>query len=163
MNYADIFTFPHWTLIALSILQTTVIFCLIIGGLKLVGRRVFAQRDPQDLVIIFLVAETCDLGLTHEGAGFWGSIASVLTLLLLGHVVERFEILRHMLSRKPVVLFENGRLYVEQMRKYFIDLEDLDEVARENGSNSYREFGAIFLEGDGRISVVRLHRQPTDI
>lgn len=155
MSYVDIFTVPEMIPIALSVLQTAVIFCLIIAGLQMVGRRVFAQRGPQDLIIIVLVAEACDLGLTHEDAGFWGTVASVITLLLLGYLTERIGPIRRLLNESPIVLFEDGKLYKAAMRKHMVDEEDLNEVAREEGCESYREFKALLLEGDGEISAIR--------
>ena len=77
-------SFPATELLMLSVAQTATVYCFILIGLKIVGRRVFAQRGPQDLVIIVLVAEASDLGLTPDEAGYWGSICSVVTLLMRG-------------------------------------------------------------------------------
>jgi hypothetical protein len=41
------------------------------------------------------------------------------------------------------------------MKKHMIDVEDLDEVAREEGALSYKEFDVMMLEGDGTISAIR--------
>lgn len=84
MDYTAITDIPDVQAIWLSMAQTFCIFILILGGLKLVGRRVFAEQTPQDLIILLLIAESCDLGLTHEDAGFWGTVASVLTILFMG-------------------------------------------------------------------------------
>jgi uncharacterized membrane protein YcaP (DUF421 family) len=159
MQYADLFTLPPWEPVALSILQTVIIFCLVIGGLQIVGRRVFAQRGPQDLVIIVLVAEACDLGLTHEDAGFWGSVSSVITLLMLGYLTEKIPFLRHLLNEKPVILYQNGRLRREEMAKHMVGEDDLNEVARREGFVSYKNFETMILEGDGEISAIRPHQQ----
>ena len=85
MSQVNIFSLPAWNLQILSVVQTATIYCFILLGLKIVGRRVFAQRGPQDLVIIVLVAEASNLGLTPEEAGYWRSICSVATLLVLGY------------------------------------------------------------------------------
>lgn len=154
MNYADIFTLPSWEPVAFSVLQTAVIFCVIIAGLKIVGRRVFVQKGPQDLVIIVLVAEACDLGLTHEDAGFWGSIASVATLLSLGYLTEKLSFIRHLLNAPPLALYENDRLRKDIMQQNMVDEGDLDEAARQQGASSYKQFSAMMLEGDGRITAI---------
>lgn len=155
MQYTTIFTFPSWEHIGLAVLQTTTIFCLVLVGLHVVGRRVFAQRGPQDLILIVLVAEACDLGLAPEEAGYWGTVASVLTLFVLGYVTERVPLLRHLLNEKPIPLYSEGKLHYEAMKKHMIDVEDLEEVAREEGSLSYKDFDVMMLEGDGTISAIR--------
>lgn len=158
MQYVDIFSVPDLLPVGFSILQSSFIFWLIILGLQIVGQRVFAQRGPQDLVVIVLVAEACDLGLTHEDAGFWGTVASVVTLLLWGYLVEKIGFIRRLLNRKPIVLYENGKLHKPLMRKHMVDEEDLNEVAREEGRASYTEFKAMLLEGDGQISALRFDK-----
>lgn len=154
MDYADIFHFPPWEYLALSSFQAATIFCLILVGLKIVGRRVFAQRGPQDLIIIVLVAETCDMGLSHEQAGYWGSVFSVLTLFALGYLCERIPLVRRMLDEEPVILYKNGKLNHNALKRHMIDEDDLDEVAREEGYESYKNLAAMMLEGDGRISAL---------
>ena len=151
-------SFPAAELLMLSVAQTATVYCFILIGLKIVGRRVFAQRGPQDLVIIVLVAEASDLGLTPDEAGYWGSICSIVTLLILGYFSERIVVIRHFLNPDPVVLYRDGLLDHVMMRKYMVDVEDLNEVAREQGSTSYQDFAAMVLEGDGHISAVKLHK-----
>lgn len=154
MSYADIFTLPDIELLLLSALQTAVIFSLVMAGLQIVGRRVFAQRNPQDLVIIVLAGEACGLGFTHEEAGFWGTIVSVVTLLLLGHMVERYGIFRKVLTKTPVVLYADGKLHQDLMARHMVDETDIEEVAREKSATTYKKYDLVILEGDGRISLV---------
>lgn len=155
MSYADIFTVPDIPLLGLSVLQTAVIFGLIMAGLQVVGRRVFAQRSPQDLVIIVLVAETCGLGFAHQEAGFWGAVVSILTILIMGYLTERIKFIRQGLIKKPVILYQNRILDRELMNKHMVDESDIEEVAREKSAMTYKDFDLVVLEGDGRISLVK--------
>ncbi|MXS78686.1 DUF421 domain-containing protein [Nitrosomonas sp. JL21] len=152
------FFFPAWELLLLSVVQTATVYVFILMGLKIVGRRVFAQRGPQDLVIVALVAEASDLGLTPDEAGYWGSICSVITLLILGYFSERITVIRHFLNPDPIVLYRDGKLDRAMMRKHMVDIEDLNEVAREQGALSYQDFEGMVLEGDGNISAVKLQK-----
>lgn len=155
MDYISIFSAPPLGAIGLSVLQTATIFILVLLGLKLVGRRVFAEKGPQDLVILVLIAEACDLGLSDERAGYWGTVASVLTILFLGWLCERVPSLRKLLESDPVLLYESGHLYRARLRKFMVDEKDMEMMAREQGYASYREFKAVYLEGDGKLTGVR--------
>jgi uncharacterized membrane protein YcaP (DUF421 family) len=93
--------------------------------------------------------------LAPEAAGYWGTVCSVLTLFVLGYVTERIPFLRHLLNEPPIPLYSEGKLHYGAMKKHMIEVEDLDEVAREEGSLSYKEFALMLLEGDGRISAIR--------
>jgi uncharacterized membrane protein YcaP (DUF421 family) len=152
MDYAGIFTVPPPAAVALSVFQTATLFILVLLGLKAVGRRVFGELSPQDLIILLLISEACDLGLTDERAGYWGTVASVVTILLLGWFCEKVEPLRKLLESSPVVIYKNGRLDRRAMKKQMLDESDLATAAREYGLDSYREFETIILEGDGEIT-----------
>jgi uncharacterized membrane protein YcaP (DUF421 family) len=155
MPYSDIFHFPDWESIGLSVLQATTIFFLVIIGLQIVRRRVFAQRGPQDLIIIVHVAQACDLGLADErAAGYWGAVFSVLTLFLLGYLAERIGPVRRLLNGDPVLLYKNGEVDDVAMKKNMVDIHDLEEVAREKGYLTLEEFESMLLEGDGQISAI---------
>lgn len=150
----DVFTFPGWELIGFSILQTATLFCFILAGLRMIGRRVFAERGPQDLITIVLVAEACNQGLAHQDAGYWGAFFSALTIFFLGWLVDRVPFLRRLLEDKPLLLYSDGQLRRHTMRKHMISENDLHETARERGLASYTDFMTIVLENDGHITGV---------
>lgn len=154
MNYADMLTLPDAHMIGITVVQTVCLFLLIIVGIKLVGRRVFSQRGPQDLVIIVLVAEACGTGLSHQDAGFWGVVVSVITIFVMGYLCERFTVVRDFMDQKPIVLFKNGTLYSDVLEKHMVDEHDLDEVARQKGKDSYKAFDVMMLEGNGQITAL---------
>jgi uncharacterized membrane protein YcaP (DUF421 family) len=154
MEYTSIFDPIPWEAIGHTVIQTFTLYWLLLIGLKLVGRRVFGEMGPQDLIILLLIAEACDLGLANEKAGYWGTIASVLTILVVGGIIERVPFIRKFLEDNAVVLFKDGQLDKRQMRKNLVEEEELEKVAREYGLNSYQDFSTLVLEGDGSITGV---------
>lgn len=153
-DYASIFDSIPWEAAGRSALQTAVLYVFLLIGLELTGRRVFAEQGPQDLLVLLLVAEACDLGLTDQEAGYWGAIASVLTIFFLGGLTERIPALRRLAGGRPMTLFGEGRIDERALKKGMIDESDLEEVAREYGLRSYREFETMVLEGNGHITGV---------
>ena len=153
MDYVSIFDEIPWKMVGLTVIQTFSIYVFVLCGLKIVGRRVFAEMGPQDLILLFLVAEACDVGLTPEEAGYWGTLASVITLLGIVGITERIEFLRKVIENKPVVLFHQGRLLVK-LDKYLINEDELDRAVRKYGFASYRDAEMLILEDDGNISAV---------
>jgi uncharacterized membrane protein YcaP (DUF421 family) len=154
MDYVSIFDPIPWAEVGHSIVQTVVIYWMLLFGTKAVGRRVFGEMGPQDLIILLLVAEACDLGLSDEGAGFWGTAASVLTILATGGFVERVPFLRRALESKPVILCRGGKPEQDVMRAYLVDESDLRQAAHQYGFDSYDEFESMTLESDGSITAI---------
>lgn len=72
MEYVGILDVPPLRFVLLSIVQTFTLFVAVLLGLKVVGRRVFGEKGPQDLVILVLIAEAASSGLNHQGAGYIG-------------------------------------------------------------------------------------------
>lgn len=154
MDYVSIFDSVEWPEIGKTIIQTVTIYWFLLLGLKAIGRRVFAEMGPQDLIILLLIAESCDLGLASEKAGYWGTIASVATILIMGAVIERIPPLRRFLDSNKVLLFEDGKLDRKALRRNLVEEEDLEKTAREYGLASYKDFLALTLEGDGSITGI---------
>jgi uncharacterized membrane protein YcaP (DUF421 family) len=167
MEYTSIFDAIPWEAVGHTVIQTFTLYWLLLLGLKLVGRRVFGEMGPQDLIILLLIAESCDLGLADEKAGYWGTVASVLTILVVGGIVERVPPIRKFLEDKCVVLFRNGQLDKRLMDKNLVEEEELEKAAREYGLDSYRDFTSLMLEGDGSITGIvkpearTLHKKDT--
>jgi len=154
MEYIGIFDVPPLAPVLLSVVQAVTLFVLVILGLKVVGRRVFGEQSPQDLILLLLIAEACDLGLSDERAGYWGTVASVLTILFLGWLSEKIPFIRKLIDCEPTPLYYDGKLDLRAMKKNMIDEDDLNVTAREYGLGSYREFSCIMLEGDGKLTGV---------
>jgi uncharacterized membrane protein YcaP (DUF421 family) len=158
MEYLSMVDVPPFKFILLSILQTGTLFAGILLGLKLVGRRVFGEKGPQDLVILVLIGEASNLGLSHQEAGYWGSVSSVVCILLLGFLCERVTFIRRFLEGRPIFLYERETLNRTLMEQHMVDEADLDLAAREYGLASYHDFSTMVLEGDGAVTgVVRPH------
>lgn len=153
MDYISIFDPVPWDLVGLAVIQTATLFIILLCGLKLVGRRVFAEMGPQDLLLLLLVAEACDIGLTPDGSGYWGTIASVTTLLLIVGIIERVPFLRKITENEPVIIFRDKELQVD-LKKYLLNESELDAAARKYGHSSYKHFKALVLEDDGSLTAV---------
>lgn len=154
MDYTSIFDPVPWDAVGHTVIQTLSIYWLVLLGLKLTGRRVFGEMGPQDLIILLLISESCDLGLANEKAGYWGTVASVLTILFMGSAAERIPFLRKFFEDRPITLFENGTINHVQMRKNMVEEGDLEKVAREYGQSSYQAFSRVILEGDGKLTGI---------
>lgn len=140
--------------VLLSILQTFVLYWLLLFGFKIIGRRVFSEMGPQDLITVLVVAEATNTGINHPDAGFWGSLASVLTILVLGTATEHVPFLRTWIEDKAVCIMRHGRLNHKVMKRHSVQEEDLEQVAREYGVPDIHSFESMTLENDGTITGV---------
>ncbi|HEY8964671.1 MAG TPA: hypothetical protein VIN59_09445, partial [Alphaproteobacteria bacterium] len=118
MDYVTIFDAPEWDVVGISALQAIVLYLFILIALKLSGRRMFAEMNAQDFVVLLLVADAANLGLTHNDGGFWSSVVSVMAVIGTGYILEYVPILSKLIEGKPVCLYKNGRLNTHNMQKF---------------------------------------------
>lgn len=154
MEEATLFDMPPWRVVGISALQTVLLYWLVLLGLKAVGRRVFGEKGPQDLMILVLIGEATNLGLAPQRAGFWGTVASVLTVLATGAVIERIPRLRDWLEGRPTVLLREGVLDEAALRDNLVSRDDLAKTARQYGLRDVRDFETVVLEGDGSLTGI---------
>lgn len=154
MDYHSIFDPVPWPEVGTALVQTFVIYWVVMLGLKLVGRRVFGEMGPQDLILLMLIAEATDVGLTPEKGGFWATLASVTMILLIGGVIERIPALREWMDASAVLLVRDGEPIRSMMEQYQVSDEDLRKTAHEYGLDSISSFERMYLEGDGKITGV---------
>lgn len=152
MDYLTILEPPNWQAVGVSVLQSVALYLLILLGLKLAGRRMFAEMGAQDLVVLLLVADAANLGLTHNDGGFWSSFFSVIAIIGLGSVIEDIPMLRRLAEGKPVTLYANGTLNMKLMHRHHVEVKDLEETARLYGLADYTQFSRIVMESDGSLT-----------
>jgi len=153
-KYITIFDMPNWHVIGISMIQAVVLYLLVLTGLKLAGRRMFAEMNAQDFVVLLLVSDAANLGLTHNDGGFWSSVFSVIAVIAVGSVLEYVPVLHNLVEGKTVVLCMQGRLDEKKMREYHISVDDLDATARQYGLASHKDFVKVILEADGSLTGV---------
>lgn len=150
-----------WQAVGISVFQTFVLYWLLMFGIRFAGRRVFGQLGPQDLVVLILIAEACNLGLTQEEGGFWATLGSVLTILLTGTIIERIPALQNFVEGQPIDLMKDGEILPDVMKKWLVQETDLHGAARKYGYDDFNVFEKMTMESDGSITGVfkREYRQ----
>jgi uncharacterized membrane protein YcaP (DUF421 family) len=152
-QYVTIFSPIPWDQIGITFIQAFALFWLVLIGLRLVGRRTFSEMGAQEIILLLLISEATDLGITHGKAGFWGSVASVVALLLTVYIVDHLPFLQINMESNPVQIKRDGKLDKELLKKHRIEEEDLQKAARKYGV-PLDAFESLTLEGDGSITGI---------
>jgi uncharacterized membrane protein YcaP (DUF421 family) len=154
-HYVSIFEPIPWLAFGTTMLQAFVVYWFIIVGIKLIGIHVFGQAGPQYLLLLLLIVSGMSNGMIHQQAGFWGSIAAGLSLLITVALVQKISPLKAWIHEKPIQLLDqNGHIDKHALKRTLVQSEDLDKMAHAYGYPSYSVFKQIQLENDGRITGV---------
>ncbi|MGB9553801.1 MAG: DUF421 domain-containing protein, partial [bacterium] len=92
------------------VLRTTIVFLVILLGLRILGKREMGQKTPFDLVL--LLANAVQNSMTGPDTSIWGGLVGATTLIVitwgLSLIRERHTRLRGALEGQPTILISRG-------------------------------------------------------
>ena len=151
------------TLFGIAI-RTAVIYLVVLGGLRLAGKRDTGQMTPLDLVLLLLLANAVQNAMTGPDTSVSGGIVAAATLLLVNSGVNRLgkrgRPVRRWLEGTPRLLVRSGHVVSENLEREHLSVDDLHQAFREHGVLSLGDVALAVLEVDGSISVLRNEELP---
>jgi uncharacterized membrane protein YcaP (DUF421 family) len=140
------------------VLRTIVVFLVIFVLVRALGRRELSSMEPFDLIILVVIADLVQQGVTQQDYSVTGAVLAVGTIGLLvvasSYLSFRFPRTRPILNGRPVVLVEDGKPIADNMRRERITLEELAAQARLNGVESLERVRWAVLETGGQVSFI---------
>jgi uncharacterized membrane protein YcaP (DUF421 family) len=140
------------------VIRATVVFFFVFLVTRVVGRRELSQLEPFDLILLVVVGDLVQQGVTQSDESVMGALIVIATITLLSIAVSwvsfRSRRVRVITEGEPIVLVQDGRPIERNMRRERITLEDIQEEARQAQIASVADLRWAILEDDGRISCI---------
>jgi uncharacterized membrane protein YcaP (DUF421 family) len=140
------------------VLRAGFIFIFVYVVMRAIGRRELSSLEPFDLIMIVVVGDLVQQGVTQSDYSVTGAVLAVSTICLLTVVVSwvswRFPRLRPALDGAPIVLVEDGKPLEANMRRERITVEELAAQARLQQIDSLEKVRFAVLETSGAISFI---------
>src|SRR3954470_11148776 len=140
------------------VLRAIVLFAAVYLLLRVVGRRELAQMEPIDFVLLIVLGDAIQQGLTQDDYSVTGALITITTIaaiqVSLGYLAFRSKKLRTVLEGEPVVLVEDGRIVEKNLRRARIAPEELAEEARLSQVLAIENVAWAVLETSGKISII---------
>jgi uncharacterized membrane protein YcaP (DUF421 family) len=149
----------HLPVIGEIVLRTSVIYLVVLLGVRLSGKREVGQMTPFDLVLLLLISNSVQNAMTGPDTSVLGGVAAALTLLLMNYLVaevsgtnRRF---RKLIEGQPTLLVHDGQLLTPHLAKEHVSMDELERALREHGIENYHQVALAVLEVDGSISCLK--------
>ena len=140
-----------------SYFRTVILYLILIGVVRLMGKRQIGQMEPTEFVVTMLVANLAAIPMQDGGIPLFSGLIPILTVLGVGMVLSclslRFVKFRRWLCGKPVILIENGKILQNNLRRTSITMDELTGHLREKDVLSIDQVQFAILETDGNFSV----------
>jgi uncharacterized membrane protein YcaP (DUF421 family) len=141
------------------VIRATVIFFFIFMVTRIGGRRELTTLDPFDLILLVVLGDLVQQGITQSDESVTGTLIVISTITLLTVAVSwssfRFRRLRLITEGEPIVLVRDGRLIQRNLDRERLTRGDVEEGARLQQVASLEEIRWALLEKDGSITVIK--------
>jgi len=135
-----------------------VMFLLILLLVRVVNRRELSKMEPYDLVLLIVLGDLVQQGITQNDYSVTGASIVIVTMTLLSiftaYIAYRLPRFGRVLDGEPVILLENGRPLEKNLRRERISLGELAAEARQNDISDLGTVRYAVLETSGSISFL---------
>jgi len=156
-----------WHTVLEIAMRTSVVYVLVLVGIRLTGKREVGQMTPFDLTLLLLLSNSVQNAMTGPDTSLLGGAVAALVLLALNFLLaeasgmnRRF---RKMLQGQPTLLIHNGECITPHMAKEHVSMDELNRALREHGVACTADAALAVLEVDGSISVLKYDDVPAHV
>ena len=139
--------------------RATVAFFFILLLTRIVGRRELSSLEPFDLILLVVLGDLVQQGVTQSDYSATGLLIAASTFALLAVAVSyvgfKVKVLRPVLDGEPIVIVYDGRVIEANLRRERITREELMAAARLQQIASLDEISWAVLETSGQISFLK--------
>ncbi len=140
------------------VLRSAVAFLFIFLLLKLVGKKELSELSPFELILLVVIGDIVQQGITQEDFSLTGAVLAAGTLALLtvgfSYMSFKFDPARRMIEGLPVVILRDGKLLPEALDLERLQAHEVDQAARKQGLDDLSSVELAVLEPDGTISFL---------
>jgi uncharacterized membrane protein YcaP (DUF421 family) len=140
-------------------LRAIVLYAFLVLVTRVVGRRELSSLSPFDLILLIVLGDAIQQGLTQDDYSITGAVIAVATIAVLqigtSYLSFRSKRARHVLEGLPIVLIERGGVVERNLRRERMSLDDVAEEMRAQQIASVDEVEWGILESNGTISFIK--------
>ena len=140
------------------VVRAALAFLFVLLLTHVVGRRELSSLQPFDLILLVMIGDLVQQGVTQSDYSLTGATMVIVTVALLTVATAwlsfRFRRLRPVLEGDPVILVADGRVLERNLRRQRMTVAELGAEARLAQIGSLEDVRYAVLETSGRISFV---------
>ena len=141
------------------VIRAAVAFVFVFLLTRVVGRRELSSLEPFDLILLVMIGDLVQQGVTQNDFSVTGMFLAGTTIALLTVAVSyasfKLPQLRPVLDGEPIIVVEDGKPIDRNLARNRITLEELQASARIQGIASIDDVRWAVLETSGEISFIQ--------
>jgi uncharacterized membrane protein YcaP (DUF421 family) len=141
------------------VLRAVAAYVFIIFMLRIIGRRELSSLGPADIVLLVVMGDLVQNGVTQSDDSVTGIFLAVSTFAMLtiamSFLTFKSKRLQTVIEGTPLILVQEGKPIAENLRAERLNLEEVAEEARGQGIESLDEVKWCVLEPSGKMSFIK--------
>ena len=141
------------------VLRAIVVFAFLLVLTRVIGRRELSSLQPFDLILLIILGDAVQQGLTQDDYSLTGSLLAVGTIAVLQVFVSwisyRFPRTRPIIEGVPIVVIQDGEPIERNLKRERLTLDELAEAARQEGIERLADVKWAVLETTGKLSFIQ--------
>src|SRR5262245_53993554 len=144
-------------------IRTSLIYLGLVMALRIIGRREVGSLELPDLLMIVLIADGVQNGMSGDYSSISGAAIVAGTLIGWNYFLSWLTYIspraRAILLPEPLVLIQDGGFMRRHMRREMMTQDELESLLRNQGIDDPQEVKEARLEPNGELSVIRADGQ----
>ena len=140
------------------VVRATVAFFFVFLLTRITGRRNLSALEPFDLIMIVMLGDLVQQGVTQSDYSVTGLVLAAGTIGVLSVAISyasyRFRVLRPTFEGEPVIVIQDGEVLEENLKGQRITRAELAAQARLQQLSSFDGVQWAIIEKSGQISFI---------
>jgi uncharacterized membrane protein YcaP (DUF421 family) len=141
------------------VLRAAIAFSFVFLLTRIVGRRELSSLEPFDLIMLIMMGDLVQQGVTQSDYSVTGIFLAAGTLALMTVLVSylsfRFKRLRPILDGEPLVIVQDGKPIDGNLKRERLTIDEVAQEARIQQIASLDDVEWAVLERTGEISFIK--------
>jgi uncharacterized membrane protein YcaP (DUF421 family) len=141
------------------VIRATIMFFALYLLVRVMGKRELAQMTPFELIVLVVLGDLIQQGVTHNDFSLTGAILAIVTMgfwaLALSWVTYRYPKAETMLDGEPRVIVRNGQIVQENLHRDRLTRAEILSEMRLAGIGRLTDVAWAILEPQGKMSFIK--------
>ncbi|MFZ0341884.1 MAG: YetF domain-containing protein [Gaiellaceae bacterium] len=141
------------------VLRAVVVFFFLLVLTRVIGKRELSSLQPFDLILLIILGDAVQQGLTQDDYSLTGAVLVVGTIAVLQVFVSwlsyRYKRLRPVLEGEPIIVLQDGKPIERNLKRERLTVEEIAEEARKQSIAHLEQIRFAVLETSGQISFIK--------
>jgi uncharacterized membrane protein YcaP (DUF421 family) len=139
-------------------LRGSLVYLGLFALLRLVLKRETGSLEITDLLVVVLIADASQNAMADDYHSITDGLFLVATIIFWSYTLDwlgyHFPAFHKLVHPPPLQLVKDGKVQSRAMRRELITMDELMEVARQNGLDDLTQVKTATMESDGTISII---------